>query len=376
MKSYFIVVFTLLLGYNTFAQSRETVKLKLQYKGNPLCYWEVTLKHGDVAIGKSTSDENGEVTFSGVQLMSKSVDASGYKKISNGEKKWDAKGYIALDDNFSAVVEFDKIIEESGAPRAMMEAAWGLTLNDCAGSGSGSTPNNNKEDTQKSGTDQGEEKKMLDSKLPGPADFKAQQEQQKQVLEQKLERLNKKVEEARTEQAKQTPGTKAHSDASYELRDLEIERDLTQIKLDKTNDQIASNSAILGKSERQRYNEKTDALEAEQKELRKNKKDGKMYGETGSADKKEGEEDDSKLKFYTPDELNNMSSFDLKKTKLGNNQSISKRKVKLKTRDKFLSQDEKAKIQTEIDELNKQIDLIKAVLEKRNEKEDGNTGEK
>ncbi|HLP10902.1 MAG TPA: hypothetical protein VK177_03160 [Flavobacteriales bacterium] len=409
MRSFALLAVALFFGLNVFSQSRVTVKLKLTYRGNPLCYWDVTIKHGDATIGKGKSDEKGEVTFSSVQLLSRGIDAYGYKKTSNGEKKWDVKGYIGLDDNNSADVDFEKLIDQMGAPKSMMEAAWGLTLNDCnqkgsasnEGSSNNSSSNNsgiNNGGTNSSVTDEPKEKtmeeKMADMKREreeNQANSAEQRAQQKQALEQKVQRLNKKVEDARTEQAKYTPGTSQHSDASYELRDLEIDRDLAQMKLEKMNDQDANNTGMLSKSERQRYNDKVDALEAEQKELRKNKKDGLAYGQkpgdknepSGDKkdDKKEDEdEDESSLKIYTEAEIANMSTFDLKKTRVSNNNSINKRKVKLKAKAAFLDQDKKAKIQSEIDALEKQIESIKVILASRNEKEDtkeeGKEGEK
>lgn len=388
-------------------------KLTLLYKGKPLCYWNVTIGKGDAVYGTGVTDDHGVVIFKGAKMLTAAFDLKGDKSTANGNKNWSVRGMFAFnDDTYTATIEFAEVAAQiasfMGISEASLLTGWGIMGDSCdekptsTSSNSGSTSGTNSSNsTPGTGSDNNSgnsttvkndppekslEEKMAEMKAQreqNQAESKEQRAQQKVALEQKVQRLNKKVEEAKAEQAKHTAGTKAHSDASYELRDLEIDRDLTQMKLDKMGDQDANTNGMLSKSERQRYNDKTDALEAEQKELRKNKKDGKMYGqgaevaaETGSGDKsgdkkgKEDEEDDSKLKFYTPEELTNMSSFDLKRTKLSNNQSINKRKVRLKTKAAFLSVDEKAKTQVEIDDLTKQVDAIKIVLEKRNEKEE------
>lgn len=113
----------------------QDVKLKITYKNSPLCNWEVTLKHGDVQLAKATSDKNGIVTFPGANPLNKSVDAFGYKAHQGGDKKWDVKGHIKLDDDNFYHLDFEPLLKDavsgSGMPASMFESAWGLNLNDC-----------------------------------------------------------------------------------------------------------------------------------------------------------------------------------------------------------------------------------------------------
>lgn len=125
--------FLLMIQAHSFAQLTTDVTLKLTYNNANLCHWDVELKHGDVVLARGTSDTNGEVHFGRVTLASRDVDAAGTKKHSSGEKSWNARGYITLDENGYGSLDFSKLVDESGAPKTMMENAWGLTLNDCGG---------------------------------------------------------------------------------------------------------------------------------------------------------------------------------------------------------------------------------------------------
>lgn len=133
MKSLFTLI-ALCVGC-TAALSAE-VSIHFAYKNAPLCNWEVTIKNGNAAIGKGTTDQDGWLRLSGVSLMSKDVNADGIKKTSNGEKKWSVSGYIKLDDENTAIFDFEPVVkevaQESGMPISVFEGSWGLTLNDCS----------------------------------------------------------------------------------------------------------------------------------------------------------------------------------------------------------------------------------------------------
>ena len=134
MKYLTLIFWMCLLGLS-FAQKTLDVKLILKYKNNPLCNWEVTIKHGDATIAKSKSNENGEVVFRNATIYSLNIDAYGYKAFQGGDKKWDVKGYIQLNEQGFASFDFEPLVKEVGMPVSMLENAWGLTLNDCGNVG-------------------------------------------------------------------------------------------------------------------------------------------------------------------------------------------------------------------------------------------------
>ena len=138
--AFLFLSFILTSSILSFAQQTMDVTLKLTYNNFSLCHWDVELKHGDLVLARGVSDKNGEVRFGSVTLASRDVDASGKKNHSSGEKSWNARGYITLDENGYGSLDFSKMVEESGAPKSMMENAWGLTLNDCGGSSTPSGP--------------------------------------------------------------------------------------------------------------------------------------------------------------------------------------------------------------------------------------------
>lgn len=140
MKSLFTAI-ALWIGCAT-AFSTD-VNIRFVYQNAPLCNWEVTIKNGNASIGKGTTDRDGWLRLSGVSLMSKDINADGIKKTANGEKKWNVKGYIKLNDQNTAEFDFEPVVKEaaqdSGMPISMFEGSWGLTLNDCGGSPQAST---------------------------------------------------------------------------------------------------------------------------------------------------------------------------------------------------------------------------------------------
>lgn len=140
--AFLFLSFVLTSSILSFAQQTMDVTLKLTYNNFNLCHWNVDLKHGDLVLARGVSDKNGEVHFASVTLASRDVDASGKKNHSSGEKSWNARGYITLDENGYGSLDFSKLVEESGAPKSMMENAWGLTLDDCGGTStpSGTSP--------------------------------------------------------------------------------------------------------------------------------------------------------------------------------------------------------------------------------------------
>ena len=468
------------LSLTMFTVWGKDPKITLLFKGKPLCYWTVTLRLGNDVYGEAVTNDRGVVEFRGVSMPSKDFDLSGIKTTANGEKKWKVTGMFRFhDDSYTATIKFEEVIAQlvsfMGGSESNYVSSWGLDgeCTEPSNSNSASNENSNsnsnssshsdsnggsksidnsssnnksnsssnnstfKKDEGKSVSEMNEEnmrknqenmERMRIEREKRDAEHKAALPQKKAGLEEKIERLNQKIERTKNELTSLTPGTTEQNNKSYDLRELEIERELTELELDKTIDEIAA-GGYLKKSDRQRYSEKTEALEDEQKQLLKNKKNGKPYAqnaqvsvnENNDSDKKsndkeeeeekidkedkkekaekkekeeeiaaedkqkeknkekeikeekkkdEPDEDDAPFKIYSSEELANLSSFDLKRTRLSNKNSINKREVKLKVKSSFYSQDKIAKLKGEIESLHKQVDAINAILAQRNEKVD------
>ena len=247
------------------------------------------------------------------------------------------------------------------------------------------------------------------------AQAKASQEEQKQTLTTKTENLRQKVAKRIVERDQYARGTQEWSDLAYEVADLEYERQISELELEKVTDELAYGSEGLSKSEKERYKTKTDKLETLQGEARKAKKNGVMYDgplfggnttttvtetkpvvetkkeevvpkpevvvepkkeETVEPKKETTEvkhsnnprnnpEEEETTKFYTAEEMAQLSTNDLKRIKFDSNTTMGKRKLKLKTKSNALTPAEKTALQAEIDQLTKQIELAEAELTKR-----------
>jgi hypothetical protein len=378
-----LLTFFLLINLSFFAQKTMNVDLTITYKGAPLCFWDVTLKHGDVAISKGKTDDQGNVKFSNVGLLSLSVDASGIKKSANGEKKWDVKGYIQLNDQGVGKFDFEPLVKDAGMPVSMLEAAWGLTLADCAkGNTSSSSSNSSASSPTKSesSTNSTQAPPKEEEKEESAADIAKSTaetlQSTKAMQESKVSNLTSKIAKKTTERSKYTTFTKEHSALSYEIKDLELDKEMTQVKLDKTNAMIAKGNMPLIKSERESFNQREDAIKESQSKLEQSKKAGILFDgvnyeakketiqtspvstpvNTSPSTEKKTETNESKEVKETKEEslkaseteakpekekgiklLNNsdlaaMSVINLKKLKLDQNSKIASRKLNLKAK--------------------------------------------
>lgn len=425
MKSIVLACATLLITALSFGQDSKKVAITFTYKGNPLCYWDVTIKQGDVEIGRAKTDENGKADFGYCRLAYNGVDAYGYKKTPNGEKKWDVKGYIGIAESGDTKFDFLPLVEDTGMG-GMMEAAWGLTLNDCSGSSSSSSSSSatNGGGSSSSGSSASQEQKdEMDEwekeQEAKRAEQKAKQDQwnadwesgktqaeglqnSKAMYENKIANLDVKVQKKKIEQAKVAAGSKEHSELSYEIRDLELDKALTELKLEKTNMMIAKGNQQLNKAEKFPLEQKEEAFKAEQDSLKEAQKSGALFGisttaasnnknetgekqnqdvkteQVGTVENKTEEktsnnprnydsEGEEVLKLYTAEELTQLSVMNIKKLKLDYNSKITNRKVGLKTKSSIWKPEKIEKVKTELAELEKQIILFDAELAKRKE---------
>jgi hypothetical protein len=230
------------------------------------------------------------------------------------------------------------------------------------------------------------------------ADRKASQQLDKETLTSKVENLRVKVAKRTVERDQQTSGSTDWSDLSYEVADLELEKQMAEVELEKVTDEMAYGQEGMDKTEKERYKVKLEKLSAKQSELRKNQKNGIPFGQTAEdntkkvveepvkeekkavtpketvenkkSDKekdKNDEDEDDKVTYLSVEQISQLSNFDLKKLKFDSNKKIMRRDMKLTTRSVFLSPEEKKVLQTEIDELKNQIVLAEAELLKRGE---------
>ncbi|MEN9997490.1 MAG: hypothetical protein RI922_480 [Bacteroidota bacterium] len=423
-KSIFLFSLFLLTTLISFSQQTMNVKMTFTYKGAPLCFWDVTIKNGDVPLAKGKTDDKGYVEFSSVKLISLSINASGIKTTPNGEKKWDVNGYITLKDNGECKFDFEPLLQETGMPVSMMEVAWGLTLNDCMKSSSSSSSSDNSNASSSSSTttsaapvvkeETAQEKLAREEaeRKQEAADLAATQAQgmqnSKAMYENKVANLSAKIDKKKKERSSVAAGSKEESDLNYEIRLLEIDRDMNQVKLEKTNAMIAKGNMPLNKAEKTGFNEREDALKAEEDQLKADQKAGKMFGgvavqeqktvqpaekkieepviknqenkttekeaketekkETEAKEQKEDNRDSSKeeeakeeeeeFSIASADEMSAMSLVSLHKLNIRYNSMLTNRKVSLNAKAALLRPEKKTQLEKEIAELQVAIEQL------------------
>jgi hypothetical protein len=132
-------IFLLSLLCLAFSVEAETVKLKVTYNGKGVANNDVTIKIGNAALGSGRTDTQGNVSINVSQLPTRSIDVYGSVQTNNGNKNWDVKGWVVLDNNLYSELKFEEIFEEMGMPAGMFAEAWGLTFS----TKGGAAPSNN-----------------------------------------------------------------------------------------------------------------------------------------------------------------------------------------------------------------------------------------
>ncbi len=418
-QSVFLISLFVFTTLASFSQQTMNVKMTFTYKGAPLCFWDVTIKNGDVPLAKGKTDDKGYVEFSSVKLISLSINASGIKTTPNGEKKWDVNGYITLKDNGECNFDFEPMLKETGMPVSMMEAAWGLTLNDCMKSSSSSSSSNSSNASSSSSNsttttapvvkEETTEEKLAREEAERKqeaADLAATQAQgmqnSKAIYENKIANLSAKIDKKKKERSTVTVGSKEESDLNYEIRLLEIDRDMNQVKLEKTNAMIAKGNMPLNKAEKTGFNDREDALKAEEDQLKADQKAGILFGgmavqeqkivppaekqneeikstekETKETEKKETEakeqkeekkesskeedtkeEEEEEFSIASADEMSAMSLVSLHKLNIRYNSMLTNRKVSLNAKGALLRPEKKTQLEKEVAELQVAIEQL------------------
>jgi hypothetical protein len=229
-------------------------------------------------------------------------------------------------------------------------------------------------------------------------DMKAGMDNMKLMQENKIANLNSKIEKKTVQRNGLDTKSKEYSKLSYEIKDLELEREISKIKLEKVNLQISKGYKPLNKTEKVPLDDREDALSEEQKLLKKKEKEGYFYGtseliesskpkaqEESQADEKtekpekkaeKSEKEEAKVeetnekearKFYTESELAEMSVFALKKYKMELNTSKMKLELNLKTKNSIFMPDEIEQFKADLANIESQILLIDSELQKRSE---------
>lgn len=203
---------------------------------------------------------------------------------------------------------------------------------------------------------------------------------QKGALENSISRIGNKI--AKNEEALASSKTKEKDrfDLEWDNKELRLERKIKQNKLERTNAEIAKGQGgYLTKAEKAPYKEREEKLKDELDRVKAERKKGPsasapakdkavkassdkegvssdaVTGETGAA---EGE-----LSIDgTP--ISQMDERDLKMERLSLRSKIGKLKVKLKTKGKSMTAEEKTVLEKEIAEVQALIDAINAALEK------------
>lgn len=103
---------------------------------------------------------------------------------------------------------------------------------------------------------------------------------QKQAHEDAIARINNKLAKKNSKLNSGGLNAMEKNDVMYDIRELELEKQIKENRLDKINASIAKGNTTLNKSERQPFKEKEDRLKNELDNLKMNRKNGVMLAES------------------------------------------------------------------------------------------------
>jgi hypothetical protein len=115
----YVLLTALMLCCLSIAEATN-VQLLITYNGKGVANNDITIKAGDMSLGRGKTDVGGNVTINASALPSNSIDVYGAVQTNNGSKTWDVKGWVALNDNNYAELRFEDVFKEMDIPAGML----------------------------------------------------------------------------------------------------------------------------------------------------------------------------------------------------------------------------------------------------------------
>lgn len=357
MKRYSLF-FIAFLFLSAFTLPATTVKLKITYKGNGVANSDITIKHGDVALGSGRTDSGGNVSINASNLISRSIDVYGQKTCGGTTKNWDVKGWVTLDDDNFAHLNMDDVVKEMtsmGMSEGMLVSAWGLSASGCNDSGSGSSGK-----TDSGTSDAGSGSTTSSSSSSETIDWEQMRQDkldfQRSTLENDIDRLNDRIVK-----------TKAHLNALRDggepevtIRRTEIDLEMDRLKLeDKELELEQVNAKLAGnRLNKTRRNEIQDRQAQIETDLDRLKDEDKKLKRDEKAMKEE-------------ENIDSMSKVDVRARLLDLKSSRKKKQLSLKMSGKRMDAEKKAALEAEVAGLDRRIERLEQRLAELTAEEEG-----
>lgn len=442
-------VYALILSlFLTVSAWSANVRIKITYEGKPVVGHTVTALMGGGTVGSGVTNSSGELLFSANGLANKSVDLKGEKNCEGGRKTWEVSGYVFLDGNSYAHLKMEEVIKEAvKASGGMFSAnalvgAYGLV---CSGAVSSSSSANNNSGSSEgtfgssSSSSEGslldnddeddsigpplEEGSILSGKYGnanesdiGKASEMTYEERlaaQKTQLENKVYSTEKKIKRKQDKLEKKDLSEAEKMALDLEIKELNLEKDIDQNKLDRINKTIEQGQ--LSKREKDEFKATEKELKEELKQAKEARKDAKsdankeklavlkgdgstgspQDGSTGlpqedstgstqggSTDSTEGNDNTKKTEDgkglknasnqivdigFDEENLPNLTEDELQEMKTKFTTESNNKSLKRKFKGRFMEDDERIFLEKEIEALEEALEKIEAEEERRKE---------
>ncbi|MCF6366191.1 MAG: hypothetical protein L3J35_08320 [Bacteroidales bacterium] len=352
MKKTIFFLFILTMSLSSFS---ENISLKITYNGKGVSGHTVTVSIGGNKLGSGITNNNGDVSISVPSLPVKDIDVAGVKECNGGKKSWEVKGFVRLDNNNFAHLKMEipvkELVEASGGmmSESMIISSYGLICGQNSRPNTNTNSANNNTSTNSSSSNNNTNNLPIITKEESLAN-------QKIMLENKISGIEARISKKKTKLNSGAFEGGKKNNALYDVKELEIEKLISENKLNKVNQTIADGR--LNKAQRNQFKAKDEELKDELKQVKEDRKKGvSLLSE------------DDKLDFLkiTDEELKEMSTFDLKNKKIRLNTTLSKKKIKLKTKKRFLSPNELKALEEQISTIKESILTINNEIAKRGE---------
>lgn len=387
-----IIILTML--FISLSISAQTVKLKITYKDYPVQNSDITIKIGNATVGSGRTNNDGEVSVNCSNLITKNIDVYGSKQTSNSTKTWDVKGYVVLDNSNYSHLKMETFAKEmseaSGGflSESTIAAGWGLTAggkNESQNNNSTnntSTNNDKTNNTTNTSINTGEKvSKNEEEDKEEPIDLNQMREENLSLFKQSLETDIIRYEKRILKAQKEIDKAKSNNESENDIRRLEIDKQIDVLTKERKEIQLVETNAKIEKrtisfEERKKYDLRKDQIKDEITSLKTEDKKLKNSGKSSSKEIDKSKSGGDELKTekiekdkYSEAEINNKSKFNLKKELTGFKVDLNSKKVNLKAKSSFWSQEKIAAVTSEIAELEVLIQKYENRLKELEEKE-------
>ena len=174
-----------------------------------------------------------------------------------------------------------------------------------------------------------------------------------------LQRINQRIRKKEGKLEDEKVKGLEKNDLLYEIKELEVERDLKQNELDRLNAEVKKGYVPLNKLEKEPYKVREEGLKDQLKKIKQDRKSGILLISA--------EEANEVSQLYSEEELREMTRLKLKSTRMEVKSKLGKKRTALKLKGRSMSEEKREEMKRKIASLEEALELINKEIASREE---------